>query len=284
MTNKEIQALIDRYLEGETSSEEEIMLARELKEILPIPQPLPYKGGEYPADKEGWERPAEWQAVNLMLGELTEGEAEYDAIMAGRQQQRPAATGAVAHRRWLWAARLAAAASVALAVVLTWPTRFAERTQAVTAKAKKTDNGATELTTEAPSTDKGTTTVIAEARRADNDATAEIMKARRAVKTTDRDKSPVSSNKAVSPEEATAKELPDTLGQGIWQNEKNVRLALQMLAECEETIERSEQRLRNDIVEATFTALPQHPQTRLVTYDNGDYMVVDDSQPTIIEL
>ena len=57
-----------------------------------------------------------------------------------------------------------------------------------------------------------------------------------------------------------------------------------MLENCEKTIERSEQRLRNDVVEATFTALPQRPQTRLVVYDNGDYMVVDDSQPTIIEL
>lgn len=83
---------------------------------------------------------------------------------------------------------------------------------------------------------------------------------------------------------AAAAEIPDTLGQGIWQDKDNVLLALKMLSECEETIERSEQRLRNDLVEATFTALPQRPQARLVIYDNGDYMVVDDSKPQIIEL
>ena len=63
MTNKDIQQLIDKYLEGETSPQEEQTLAHEL--LRP-------------------DIPEEWQAVRLMLGELTMGEAEYDAIMAQR--------------------------------------------------------------------------------------------------------------------------------------------------------------------------------------------------------
>lgn len=73
MTNKEIQQLINKYLEGETSPEEERQLAMEL---------------------QGDNLPEEWQAIRLMLGELTMGEAEYDAIMEQRkqkQQKKPSA-------------------------------------------------------------------------------------------------------------------------------------------------------------------------------------------------
>ena len=72
MTNKEIQQLINKYLEGETSPEEERQLALEL---------------------QGDNLPEEWQAIRLMLGELTIGEAEYDAIMEQRKekQRKPSA-------------------------------------------------------------------------------------------------------------------------------------------------------------------------------------------------
>lgn len=67
MTNKEIQQLINKYLEGETSPEEERQLALEL---------------------QGDNLPEEWQTIRLMLGELTMGEAEYDAIMEQRKQEQ----------------------------------------------------------------------------------------------------------------------------------------------------------------------------------------------------
>lgn len=72
MTNKEIQQLINKYLEGETSPEEERQLALEL---------------------QGDDQPEEWQAIRLMLGELTMGEAEYDSIMEQRKekQRKPSA-------------------------------------------------------------------------------------------------------------------------------------------------------------------------------------------------
>ena len=66
MTNKEIQQLINKYLEGETSPEEERLLALAL---------------------QGDNLPEEWQAIRQMLGELTIGEAEYDAIMEQRKEK-----------------------------------------------------------------------------------------------------------------------------------------------------------------------------------------------------
>ena len=64
MTNKDIQKQIDKYLAGETSPAEEQRLALALSQHQDLPE--------------------EWESVRLMLGELTLGEAEYDAIMAQR--------------------------------------------------------------------------------------------------------------------------------------------------------------------------------------------------------
>ena len=73
MTNKDIQHLIDKYLAGETSPAEEQQLASKLQHCHNISD--------------------EWQAVSIMLGELTQGEAEYDRIMASRKSasSRPSA-------------------------------------------------------------------------------------------------------------------------------------------------------------------------------------------------
>ena len=65
MTDKDIQRLTDRYLAGETTPAEERRLALALRQRGKLSE--------------------EWQAVNLMLGELTAGEAEYDAIMVKRK-------------------------------------------------------------------------------------------------------------------------------------------------------------------------------------------------------
>ena len=65
MTDKDIQRLTDRYLAGETTPAEERRLALALRQH-----------GELSED---------WQAVSLMMGELTAGEAEYDAIMVKRK-------------------------------------------------------------------------------------------------------------------------------------------------------------------------------------------------------
>ena len=73
----------------------------------------------------------------------------------------------------------------------------------------------------------------------------------------------------------THQSLTDTLGNGIWQNRENVVRALQMLAECEATILREEQEVRNTVIEATFRATPQPANVILVTNETGDYEVIE---------
>ena len=87
MTTKDINILIDRYLAGETTPEEERQLALEMSRE---------------------DAPAEWRAIAGMLGDLTLGEAMYDDIMQRRKDAR-------ARRRRMWMGWSAAAS---IAVVL----------------------------------------------------------------------------------------------------------------------------------------------------------------------
>lgn len=88
--------------------------------------------------------------------------------------------------------------------------------------------------------------------------------------------------KTLAKSKAARKEIPDTLGNGIWQSERNVQIALQMLGECEAVIEKSEQEMRNTIVKATFNATPQPANAVLVTNEAGDCEVIETK--TIIEI
>ena len=67
MTQQEVNRLIDKYMEGKTSLEEERQLAIEVNRP---------------------DAPAEWKIVAEMLGELTWGEALYDEEMAARKRVR----------------------------------------------------------------------------------------------------------------------------------------------------------------------------------------------------
>ena len=93
MTNQETQQLIDRYLRGITTPDEERQLAREL--LRP-------------------DTPSEWQAIRLMLGELAMDEAAYDAIMEHRQ---PAAKVVGLRRRWWWVAAACLVAVLSLPII-----------------------------------------------------------------------------------------------------------------------------------------------------------------------
>lgn len=85
MNKNEIQRLIDRYLNGVTTPEEEQQLARALL------------GGNIPD---------EWKVVRIMLGELAMGEAEYDTDMAEKVSHvKPVVVSIFA--RWLIAASVA---------------------------------------------------------------------------------------------------------------------------------------------------------------------------------
>ena len=80
-----------------------------------------------------------------------------------------------------------------------------------------------------------------------------------------------------------AKEIPDTLGSGIWQSERNVLMALQVLSECEAVIEKEERAVRNVLGETSYNTLPQ-PGTQLVVCENGDYQIVASNEQNIIEI
>ena len=85
MNKNEIQRLIDRYLNGVTTPEEEQQLARALL-----------------CD----DIPDEWKVVRIMLGELAMGEAEYDTDMAEKVSHvKPVVMSIFA--RWLVAASIA---------------------------------------------------------------------------------------------------------------------------------------------------------------------------------
>ena len=91
MTYKETEILIQKYLNGETTAEEERLLALEVSRK---------------------DAPDDWKVIAEMLGELTIDEALFDQIMAERKQ-KPRFI-----RLWPW---VAAACVVALLVVFLGP-------------------------------------------------------------------------------------------------------------------------------------------------------------------
>ncbi|MBQ4449401.1 MAG: hypothetical protein II900_03090 [Prevotella sp.] len=104
MTYKETEILIQKYLNGETTAEEERLLALEVSRK---------------------DAPDDWKVITEMLGELTVDEALFDQIMAERKQ-KPRII-----RFWPW---VAAACVAALLVVFLGPPREKTYTQPQVAK------------------------------------------------------------------------------------------------------------------------------------------------------
>lgn len=95
---------------------------------------------------------------------------------------------------------------------------------------------------------------------------------------------PIKPTNPIKPKRLAAAELPDTLGESIFESEENVMRTALMLYECEVTIRQEEQQLRNHIIEATFNALPQAENSLLVTNENGDFEVIQVSEDNTIEI
>ena len=104
MTYNETEILIQKYLNGETTAEEERRLALEVSRE---------------------DAPEDWKVIAEMLGELTVDEALFDKIMAERKQ-KPRLI-----RLWPW---VAAACVAALLVVFLGPPREETSTQPQVAK------------------------------------------------------------------------------------------------------------------------------------------------------
>lgn len=93
MTYNQTELLIQKYLNGETSTEEERLLALEVSQE---------------------DAPLEWKMIAEMLGELTIDEALFDQIMAERRQKP------LTMKLWPW---VAAACVAAVVAVLLLPSR-----------------------------------------------------------------------------------------------------------------------------------------------------------------
>ena len=104
MTYNETEILIQKYLNGETTAEEERILALEVSRE---------------------DAPDDWKVIAEMLGELTIDEALFDQIMAERKQ-KPRFI-----RLWPW---MAAACVAALLIVFLGPPREETSTQPQVAK------------------------------------------------------------------------------------------------------------------------------------------------------
>ena len=101
MTHKEIEILIQKYLNGETTAEEERLLALEVSRE---------------------DAPADWKIIAEMLGELTIDEALFDQIMAERKPKPHLI------KMWPW---VAAACVIGVLLTLFTPPKNADDTTIV---------------------------------------------------------------------------------------------------------------------------------------------------------
>lgn len=97
MTYNETEQLIERYLAGETTPEEERQLA------LEVSQP---------------DAPEDWRIIAEMLGTLTTDEALYDQMMEARHAATKTKTRLMS-MKWVWTAA-ACLVAVAITVPLVW--------------------------------------------------------------------------------------------------------------------------------------------------------------------
>ena len=255
MKDKDIQLLIDKYLDGATSPEEEKRLARELSSPgIPL----------------------EWEAIKMMLGELAMGEAAYDEMMT--KGQAPSYTTSPKRPRG-WMTALAVAASLALLLLLAWPKGQEDNQPLPVAKhtpVKVRDSK--DIHVEPTDSHVATLEQSPEQNAVNNIEKTPKMKEHRlsiTQKTTTHMETVASISDTL---------YEDTLGNGIWQSKKNIVLAEEMLKDCEMTIRKSGQAIRNEVMEASFHALPQKPNFRLVIDEEGDYVITDDTQPSPVRL
>ena len=260
MKDNEIQLLIDKYLEGTTSPAEEKRLAAELLRD---------------------DIPKEWEPIRLMLGELTLGEALYDRILAEREQQQLPTVPRT--KPWGWVAMMTAVASLAIILMIAWPndnndnkavTMAGDSPTKVEEKKKEDPIAATDyidVKAEAYHTPENKT--VAKKTEVQTTRTNQVNKPRK--------KNNVEESDALDFNNSL---YEDTLGTGIWKNEKNVSIAMELLKDCEKSIGQSHKAIRNGVVEASFNALPHSPNMQLVIDEEGNYVITEKTQPSPVRL
>ena len=171
----------------------------------------------------------------------------------------------VVHRRWwLYASISAVAASIAIVLLLNYNNKVELTAQPKTAHVTLAGSANPDDLNAANVTNALNDSKVPEAPKAITPSAAprQIAKAPR--------------HSAAAKETAfITDEIPDTLGSSIMASEENIARALQMLAECEQSIMKGEQAVRNDMIEATFNSMPQSASAMLVVNELGDVEVVD---------
>ena len=171
----------------------------------------------------------------------------------------------VVHRRWwLYASISAVAASIAIVLLLNYNNKVELTAQPKTAHVTLSNSADHNDLHAANVTNVLNDSKVPEAPKAITPSAAprQIAKASR--------------HSAAAKETAfITDEIPDTLGSSIMASEENMSRALQMLAECEQSIMKGEQAVRNDMIEATFNSMPQSASAMLVVNELGDVEVVD---------
>ena len=171
----------------------------------------------------------------------------------------------VVHRRWwLYASISAVAASIAIVLLLNYNNKVELTAQPKTAHVTLAGSANPDDLNAANVTNVLNDSKVPEAPKAITPSAAprQIAKAPR--------------HSAAAKETAfITDEIPDTLGSSIMASEENMSRALQMLAECEQSIMKGEQAVRNDMIEATFNSMPQSASAMLVVNELGDVEVVD---------
>lgn len=171
----------------------------------------------------------------------------------------------VVHRRWwLYASISAVAASIAIALLFNYNNKVELTAQPKTAHVTLAGSADPADLNAANVTNVLNDSKVPEAPKAITPSAAPRQIAK------------VSRHSAAAKETAfITDEIPDTLGSSIMASEENMARALQMLAECEQSIMKGEQAVRNDMIEATFNSMPQSASAMLVINELGDVEVVD---------
>ena len=170
----------------------------------------------------------------------------------------------VVHRRWwLYASISAVAASIAIVLLLNYNNKVELTAQPKTAHVTLAGSANPDDLNAANVTNVLNESKVPEAPKAITPSAAprQIAKAPR--------------HSAAKETALITDEIPDTLGSSIMASKENIARALQMLAECEQSIMKGEQAVRNDMIEATFNSMPQSASAMLVINELGDVEVVD---------
>ena len=185
-----------------------------------------------------------------------------DRLMQRIEQENEPRT---VHRRWwLYASISAVAASIAIVLLLNYNNKVEPTVQPKTAHVTLSNSANPDDLNAANVTNVLNDSKVPEAPKAITPSAAprKIAKAPR--------------HSAAAKETALiTDEIPDTLGSSIMASEENIARALQMLAECEQSIMKGEQTVRNDMIEATFNSMPQSASAMLVVNELGNVEVVD---------